>query len=320
MGEALTDIVIPRAGAPTEHVGGSPANVARALGRLDLEVLLSTRLARDSRGRRIVQAMRDDGVVLTPGSFAAERTSTAVARLDSSGQPVYEFDIDWKPENGLEPPTDAHVHVGSIGAILPFGCEAIPRLVRARELGCTVSYDPNIRPALMGSPEYARETAEWLISKCSVVKASTEDLAWLYPHVSTADVLDRWQALGVPLAVITDGSHGYTAASAGQGRETFAAYPTQDVADTVGAGDTFMAGLISGLCDAGLLGNPEAVRRLPTARWSQIEPSLRYAAAAAAINCTRPGAQPPTRDEVSRMLGATANSGNADNPAGSVSV
>jgi fructokinase len=295
VGEALIDIVIPLDGEAAEHVGGSPANVAIGLARLGHPTALATRFGRDERGERIRALMEGEHVILVPGSNAAPHTSTALARLDSRKVATYEFDLDWQADPSLIAPEGGHLHTGSIAATLPPGGAAVARIVEDSRAHATVSYDPNARPSLMGDPGDAVVPIEHLISLSDVVKASEEDVEWLY-GTTPADALDRWSAMGPTLVMITLGPDGVLVRCAGETR----AFPSAAVAvaDTVGAGDSFMSGVLSGLLDVGLLGGIEGRERLRAATIDDVTPAVERALACAGITVSRAGANPPRRDEL----------------------
>lgn len=297
VGEALIDIVIPPGGESVEHVGGSPANVAIGLARLGHPTRLATHIGRDARGERIAALMEAESVELAPGSTNAERTPTAAARLDAAGVATYEFDLDWRldPAQVAVPP-GGHLHTGSIAATLAPGGEAVLEILRAARSHATISYDPNARPTLMGSPAEARPVIERLIALADVVKASDEDVRWLYGTTPMTQVLAHWAALGPTVCAVTQGGEEVVVLAAGE-VQRYPTLPTR-VADTVGAGDSFMAGLVSGLLDAGLLGGGDARERLRFAEWPRIEVAIERALACAAITVSRAGANPPTRAEL----------------------
>jgi len=297
IGEALIDIVIPMEGTPSEHVGGSPANVAIGLARLGHRTQLATHVGTDARGERIAALMATEEVGLSPTSLTAERTPTAAAHLDAAGVASYQFDLDWQLDPAsVDVPAGGHVHTGSIAATLSPGGAAVAEIITAARTHATVSYDPNARPTLMGNPDSARPVIEHLISLSDVVKASEEDAAWLYPGQPVDDVLRHWAELGPALCAITQGGSEAVVLLAGE-LHRLPTLPTV-VADTVGAGDSFMAGLISGLLDAGLLGGMDARSRLDAATWDEVLPAVQRALACAAITVSRVGANPPTRAEL----------------------
>lgn len=295
IGEALIDIVIPYSGETVEHVGGSPANVAIGLARLGHPTALATHIGLDARGKRIAGLLADEQVALTAGSDRASRTPTAAARLDANGAASYEFDLEWRLDPDLE--VDAgHVHTGSIAATLPPGGEAVVAVLARARRSATISYDPNARPSIVGLADQVRGAMESLVAASDVVKASDEDIAWLYPGKPLAEVLQAWADLGPRVCAVTRGGSGASVLVQGEIHDLPA--PSTAVVDTVGAGDSFMSGLLSGLLDAGLLGGASARERLAVAGWAEIEPAVRRALTCAAITVSRAGANPPTRAEL----------------------
>jgi fructokinase len=296
LGEALVDIVVSPDGSSEEHVGGFAANVAVGLARLGDPVELGTHIGSDERGRRIEAHLARDGVRLAPGSVSAERTPTATATLDEAGVASYTFDLAWDLPSDLGPGEAGHVHVGSIATALEPGATQLRRIVAEAHDQATVSYDPNMRPAILHSPEPHRSGVEALVAASDVVKASDEDLAWLYAGEPVDDVLRRWADAGPALVVCTLGGEG---ARVLVGGELFTVPPVRvEVVDTVGAGDSFMAALISGLLDAGLLGGPRGRSALRAAGADEVHPALHRAIRVAAITCSRAGANPPYRREL----------------------
>ena len=296
LGEALVDIVVSPDGTTREHVGGSPANVAIGLARLGHPVELATHIGPDRRGAAVRAHLERDGVIIAPGSFAAERTPTATATLDDLGIATYTFDLIWDLPADLGPGAATHLHVGSIATALEPGATQLRRIVAEARAAATVSYDPNLRPAILGAPEPHRAGVESLVADSDVVKASDEDLAWMYAGQPVDDVLRRWAALGPRVVVCTLGSEGARALVAG---ELFTVPPVRvEVVDTVGAGDSFMGALVSGLLDAGLLGGPASRTALAAADPAAVRPALERAIRVAAITCSRAGADPPYRREL----------------------
>jgi len=299
VGEALVDAVTTQGGGTDEHVGGSPANVAFGLAALEHPVDLATWIATDERGRRIEDVCRERGVALTPGSQGAPFTSVAHATLDATGAATYVFDLEWQVAAVPGLTAYGHVHTGSIAAVLePGGAQVREILATARELGATVSYDPNARPSLMGHHEQARRTIESAIELSDVVKVSDEDIEWLCPGESVDDVVRQWGELGPALVVVTRGGQGAVVRVTRTGEEQTLPAPTVTVVDTVGAGDSFMAGLVSGLLDGGLLGGPSARSRLHAASLADVVPAVERALRSGALTVERAGAHAPTRTDL----------------------
>ena len=298
LGEALIDAVLALDGGVVEHVGGSPANVAFGLGALGHQVSFATWFGADARGQRIADACSAAGVTLVEGSQAAVRTSVAQATLDDKGAATYDFDITWELPALDQSVAYGHAHTGSIAATLEPGGTAVLETLRALRETATISYDPNMRPTLMGSPDAVRSRVENIISVSDVVKASDEDVAWLYPGESVSSVLSRWRDLGAQLTVLTMGGAGAMYGVLASTEFTTLLPGELKVVDTVGAGDSFMAGLISGLLDAGLLGGPEARQRLRDATHDTVDGALSRAMSTAAVTVTRAGAYAPRRSEL----------------------
>lgn len=298
VGESLVDIVTDSTGDSTEHVGGSPANVAMGLARLDHKVHFATFLGEDPRGERITQHLHRHGVKLRPESFGDSPTSTAVATLDQHGAATYDFDLHWELPPIDLPKNTGHVHTGSIAATLLPGAEAVTQaMTEVRETG-TTSYDPNIRPSIMGDLGLVRDRVEELVALSDVVKASEDDLELLYPGTQISEVLKAWGDLGAALTVVTRGEHGVVYRVTGTGEVGEAPTEADLVIDTVGAGDSFMAGLISGLVSLGLLGDPDARARLQQATLEGVRPAIERGLATSAVTVGKAGAYAPSLDEL----------------------
>jgi fructokinase len=296
IGEAVVDVVVSPDGRSEEHAGGGPANIALGLARLGHPVELATHIGADARGDLVRARLERDGVRLSEGSLTAERTPTSVATLDQRLAATYTFDLTWDLPSDLGPGDATHVHIGSIAAALPPGSDEVRRIVGLAHDHATISYDPNLRPALLGGPEHERPGVEQLVALSDLVKASDEDIGWLYPGDRVDEVLARWAGLGPSMAVITLGEHGARALVGGAFVDV-RSLPV-DVVDTVGAGDSFMAALISGLLDAELLGGAPGRVALADASPEAVRPALDRAVRVAAITCSRPGADPPYRREL----------------------
>lgn len=297
VGEALIDVVHRQDGTVDEHPGGSPANVALTLGRLGRDVQLLAWLGEDAYGSMVRRWLDASGVTLAPGATGAAQTSIATARLDANGAATYDFEIEWRMPAAVEvSPRTVAIHSGSVAATLAPGGDDVVDLMRRYRPNITVTYDPNIRPTLMGMPLTTAPRVEELVMLADVVKVSDEDLAWLYPHRGPEVSAALWQKRQGSIVVMTRGGEGAVAWFPG-GRVEVTAPPTT-VADTVGAGDSFMGALIDGLWSADLLGGARraALRRIDAATLTAV---LERCAKVAAITVSRPGANPPRRDELS---------------------
>lgn len=302
IGEALIDIA-ERASSTvrdvrkTEHVGGSPLNVAVGLGRLDRDVDFLTHIGDDERGRRIVEYVEASGVRLVPGSITAARTPTASARIDEFGSATYTFDIEWQLTGTPEVSPPLIAHTGSIAGFMDPGCLATAALLDAYRLAATITFDPNVRPALITDREQAIGRIDRLVEKADVVKASDEDLRWIDPSRSPEDIATAWLAVGPSIVAVTMGEQGaFATCAAGTVR---VAARKVEVVDTVGAGDSFMAGLIDALWSLNLLG---ANRRAELARigLDALDGVLHEAARASALTVSRAGADLPDRAALQR--------------------
>ena len=299
VGEALADLVGERGGRTLAvYPGGSPANVALGLARLGSPVTLKTRLGRDALGAMIRAHLEASGVRVDAGPDEPRvSTSLAIASV-AAGVASYDFRVDWDVRALAPLPVEARcMHTGSLATVLAPGCAHVVDLMeREHERGrVTVSYDPNVRPALMGAAAQARADVERLVALSDVVKVSDEDLHWLYPRPVEEDVARDWLGRGPALVVVTRGDAGVYAISGRGGLRRPAM--AVDLVDTVGAGDSFTAGLLNGLRRANLLGAAQA-DALAAIDEATLDDVVAEAALVAAITCSRPGADPPTRAEV----------------------
>jgi fructokinase len=237
-------------------------------------------------------------VRLTAGSRDAAATSVAHADLDASGAATYRFELDWQLARVDDLTSYGHVHSGSIATVLDPGATAVHDTVAAARATATVSYDPNARPSLMGRPEQARTSIERMVALSDVVKVSDEDIEWLRPGESVDDVALDWARLGPALIVVTRGAHGASALLARTRDLRHIPAPSVTVVDTVGAGDSFMSGLLSGLLDARLIGAHDARERLQTSELSDLLPAVERGVATAARTVARAGAHAPMRADL----------------------
>jgi len=287
IGEALVDVV-SRYGRASAMPGGSPLNVAVGLGRLRRATSLVALIGEDEFGELLRRHAEASGVDLS-AVIPAPRTSRAVASIRADGAATYEFDIDWTLPAAPMVPRSRVVHVGSIGSWMDPGAEAVEKIVRQRPRGVKASFDPNVRPSLINDHAAGVARIERLIADADLVKLSDEDAEWLYPGRRPEDVLHRLCELGTGVAVMTLGARG-AMAYAGAARVELPASSTL-VADTIGAGDSFMAALL----DAWFATDLRTGTDLGDA---DLTAMVRRALAASAVTVSRPGADPPWSREL----------------------
>ena len=320
LGELVVDLLpVPEAGTGPQGTaphyvarpGGNALNVAVAAGRLGAPVRLLARLGTGPLARHLRRHAELSGVDTAGFIDADEPVSLAVVGLDPDGSPDYGFHVlgaaDWQWTDaelaGALPEEIGALHVGSISSWTEPGSAAIARLVGRLAGHALISVDPNIRPMLadgsvgasLGNDRAAvtRRLAS-LVDRADLVKVSAEDLAWLEPGTADLDeAARRWADRGPALVVLTDGAAPLRIARPGRPvlhRES----PRVEVVDTVGAGDSLAAGLLTGLLVAGITGRPA----LEAASDEELLALVDDAALVAALNCTRVGADPPTSDEL----------------------
>ncbi|MFB8763774.1 carbohydrate kinase family protein [Nocardiopsis alba] len=311
IGENVMDLLPAGRGPGTLKAspGGGPANTAVATARLGIPTRLLARIGSDGFGAMIRERLLSEG--LDPAGLidAEEPSALALATLGADGAAVYDFRMDdaadwrWHPEE-LPGELDSEVvalHAASIALFREPGAALIEGLLgREHSRGrVTVSLDPNIRREVIGDPETARSLVLRHVARAHVVKASDEDLDFLYPDRSPEKAAEALAALGPALVVVTLGGKGAFALSHGVSASVPA--PVVDVVDTVGAGDSFMGALLHRLDLDGRLGeDPRA--RLSGMSEGDLVSLLTHAATAAARTVTREGADPPTRTELDAAL------------------
>lgn len=295
VGESLVDVVERSDGTRHEHPGGSPANVAVGLGRLGVPVRLLTDLGDDAHGALVADHLRASGVALVRPLTRGRRTCTSVARIGPDGAATYEFDLRWGPGPMDEVTTPAALHLGSIGAFMVPGADDLEALARRLAPSCAVSYDPNVRPSLVRDRDETLSRIERLVALSHLVKLSDEDAAWIAPGRDLAGLARDWLTRGARAVIVTRGAEGAVVA-AHDGVREIAAPPAQ-VTDTVGAGDSFMAGLLAALHGAGVL----TTSGLASLGVDDLAGAARFAARASAVTVGRAGADPPWAHEISRV-------------------
>ncbi|MGV9244118.1 carbohydrate kinase family protein [Streptomyces sp. NPDC003710] len=295
-GEALIDLVPREAGALAPllpALGGGPYNTAVALGRLGSPTAFCSRLSSDAFGEALLDGLRTAGVDVSAVQRGPEPTTLAVATIDDSGSAAYSFYVDGSADRLFTAPArlpegTRAVSFGTCSLVLEPGASAYEELMRiAAAQGVFTALDPNIRAGLIPDPDaYRARFKSWLPS-VSLLKLSAEDARWL------GGTPKEWLASGPSAVVITHGGDGLTAFTRDGAEHSVSGVPV-DVVDTIGAGDTVNAALLHGLAARDAL-SPAAVAALDADGWSEL---LRFAARAAAITCSRAGAEPPYASEL----------------------
>ena len=296
-GEALIDMVLSADGTRRPAPGGGPFNTARALARLGVPTAFLGHFSEDELGRLLADRLAADGASLALASFGPEPTTIAVANVDKDGLVEYEFVINGTSAPNLtremvprELPSGVNaVHLGTLGLVLQPMASSLTELVERENGSRLVMLDPNIRPVLATDPEY-RPRLHSLISESTIVKASAEDLAWLYPDIDYRAGAERILEAGVRLVLVTLGAGGAYGAT----RSAHVSVPAVpvEVVDTIGAGDAFGAAALAWLHDHDAL-DPEL-----NLTEDDVESLLEFSCLAASLTCTRSGAEPPWRSEM----------------------
>ncbi len=308
IGEALLDMVQPEPGGPfVAQPGGGPLNIAVGLRRLGHPTQMMARFSSGALGSMVRHHAEREHLDLDASVTTDEPTTLAFATLDERGRASYEFYVhgaaDWGwtlDELAALPAGVRGVHTGSLAATMAPGSGVLVETwERLRGEGrMLLSFDPNVRPALLGAHDEAVDRVERFVSASHVVKASDEDLSWLYPGEPSTDVLDRWSTLGPQLVVITLGPRGCVACLRG-GTPVEAAGRAVDVVDTIGAGDAFESGLLSAIARADRL-SPDGLDELSAV---DVLALIEHAIDISAFTCSRAGADPPTRADYDRGFG-----------------
>ncbi|MET8081865.1 carbohydrate kinase [Streptomyces sp. NPDC005303] len=277
--------------------GGGPANTAVALARLGTPTRFRARISQDAFGALFRSRLTDSGVDLTGSVTTSEPSTLAIATLDDTGQATYSFyadnAADWQWTYG-ELAAGVYddtvcLHTGSLALIRdPGGSRVEDHLAQVRER-VTVSVDPNVRPLLVSPTAYRERIPRWC-ALADILRLSEDDLAVLLPGTGPEEACDTWHAAGARLVVITLGERGALASL--DGRRITVPAPPVDVADTVGAGDSFTAGLLHRLAALGHLGG-----RLDGLNLTDLTDACTFAARVAALTCSVPGANPPRAGE-----------------------
>ncbi|GGW68524.1 fructokinase [Streptomyces lucensis JCM 4490] len=295
-GEALIDLVPQGPGALADlkpALGGGPYNTAVALGRLGSRTTFRSRTSSDAFGEALLDGLRRAGVDVSGVERGAEPTTLAVATVDAGGSAAYSFYVDGTADRLFSasvplPAGTRAVSFGTCSLVLEPGASAYEELMRkAAGQGLFTALDPNVRAGLIPDADaYRARFRSWLPS-VTLLKLSAEDAAWL------GGTPREWLASGPSAVVITRGGDGLTVFTR-EGGEYSVPGERVDVVDTIGAGDTVNAALLHGLSAQDAL-SEKALAALGAEGWTRL---LRFAARAAAITCSRAGAEPPYAAEL----------------------
>ncbi len=293
-GEVLIDLIPGADGERVPHVGGGPANTAKALARLGHDVQFIDGISSDQYGVMSRKELLDDEVKLDLALKSDKPTCLAIVSLAENGGASYEFEIDgtatfdfsldWLPDPSRYKPNV--LHIGTLVTVIQPGADVLyDWAIRVAEFAPIV-FDPNIRPAVMGDRDKYQMAVEKWAAISSVIKVSDDDMAWLYPDQKYQEVAQRWITDGAALVVITRGADGLLGITADGSVEVPGV--KIEVADTVGAGDTVGAIIVEAMIEKGILNLTDEV----------LKATLHRAAVAAGITCSRKGAQPPYKHEL----------------------
>lgn len=303
-GEALMDVYdagpTPTGTRLDARVGGSPFNVAVGLARLGQPVAFFGAISSGFLGERLLRALHDEGVDTACVQRVHAPTTLGLVGLDAHGAADYAFYGHGAADRHLDPAALQQVsaarafHFGSYAMVEPPVAGVLRALVQREHARAVIAYDPNLR--LTVQPDLARwhEALQWMLPRTHVLKLSEDDFDALFPGADPDALAARWTARGVALVVLTCGAGGARGWTRSHRVQT-AAQPVP-VVDTVGAGDSFQAALLARLAELDLL----ASAQLQALGANAVQSLLDFAARAAAITCSRRGADPPRRDELGR--------------------
>jgi len=292
-GEVLIDL-IPEGLERKPIVGGGPANTAKALSKIGIDIQFIDGISTDEYGQMAKAELVDSGVKLDYVKYSDNPTCLAIVSLSDSGSASYEFvientatfdfNLDWLPNPQTKRP--ALLHIGTLATVIEPGASILFEWAQSVAKVAPIVFDPNIRPAVISDrQQYVMQVERW-VSISSAVKVSDEDLKWLYPSLEIEQVVSNWITKGPSLIVVTYGDKGLAGYRVGE-KESVDAIKVL-VADTVGAGDTVGAILVEAIVKDGL----------DILSGVRLEMMLKRAAKAAAVTVSRSGANPPTLKEI----------------------
>lgn len=298
-GEALIDVIETEDHLTRDVPGGSPLNTAIALSRQGIKTSLVSRISYDPFGELLRTVLGESRVDLSRAISCSEPTTLAIATPNGSGSMNYTFEIDghsdgtWNESDTMWASEGAKFLVvsGGLAMTVPSMTRAIDQLLKQDHENQVVVFDPNVRPALIKDPaQVAAKMDEWC-GLATIVKASSDDVAWRWPEKPFQDVAEEWIANGCALAIVTDGANGVYVCH--PHHSTWRKAPKIEIADSIGAGDTFTAGLVEWLLKSGKT-TPEAIEELTA---EEIVSAVDSGIDLASDTCTRFGADPPWKSE-----------------------
>jgi fructokinase len=295
-GEVLIDL-LPGDPERIAVVGGGPANTAKALARLGHDVHFIDGISTDNYGASARDELLADGVKLDLALTSDKPTCLAIVSVAPNGGATYEFKIDgtatfdfsldWLPDPSRYKPSV--LHIGTLVTIIEPGATVLYDWALQVAEFAPIVFDPNIRPSVMGDRDLYEASVEKWAAISSVIKVSDDDLEWLFPGQSVESIAQRWVKDGAALVVVTRGANGLIGFTESGSEEVPGVKIV--VEDTVGAGDTVGAIIVEAMVEDGIL----------SLQGAGLKAALSRAAQAAAITCSRKGAQPPYAHEIARI-------------------
>jgi len=305
-GEALIDFV-PLSGGDAYRpcLGGSIYNIAVGLGRLETPVSFFSKLSKDFFGDMLVEYLDQNGVDTSYCPRTSAPTTLAFVSLpneEKDDEPQYAFYANQSADRSLredELPEKLSenikaLHFGSISLVMEPGASSLEKLMKRESGKRVISLDPNIRAGLISDKKAYLQRFEQWIKLVDIIKLSQADMNWLYPDEKTEAIIARWFDMGISLCILTLGSTGAQGYMPNK-EPVFASTPKIEVADTIGAGDSFLSATLAYLYKSDFLNSKEHLQNISSEELSEC---LTYANRAASINCSREGANPPYKNEL----------------------
>ena len=304
VGENVVDIFKQGDGLLKPVPGGSPLNIAVAMGRLGVRASYAMPLSEDSFGTDMLAYLSENNVAYLPTSRVPRPSGLAMVAVSPDGQPDYSFYRTGSADTDLQPgelpalsPDVTHLQIGGSPALGDDHCgDMLLEWALQADKRVSLSLDPNVRPALIDDHGRFVERCEKLHRRCKISRMSDEDAQYMYNTGDPVEVTERMHDQGVELAILTLGANGAYFAT----RSLKLLVPVVSslaVHDTVGAGDCFYGALLATLFERGLLG----AGTLADVDEAQLREIGTFACACAALNCTQVGCNPPAREEVDQL-------------------